>query len=133
MLSAAFNLDNGTGRIRGMHVFGPPEAGDVLRRILAPFADLGVVGATTYRNRTPPGSDHAAFSVNGLPGVWVDQDPLDYGEASWHSSADTFERLVEDDLRQAAVVMAATVYHVAMRDALLPRFAPEHLPAPGSR
>lgn len=132
-LSAAFNLDNGSGRIRGMHVFGPPEAGEVLRQILAPFADLGVVGATTYRNRTPPGSDHAAFSVNGLPGVWVDQDPLDYGEASWHSSADTFERLVEDDLRQAAVVMAAAVYHVAMRDAPLPRFAPSEMPAPGSR
>lgn len=132
-LSAYFNLDNGTGRIRGMHVFGPPAAGEVLRDLLAPWADLGVVGATTYRNRTPPGSDHAAFSVNGLPGVWVDQDPLDYGDASWHSTVDTFERLVEDDAKQAAVVMASVVHHVANREARLPRFAPDAMPPQGSR
>ena len=65
-LSAYFNLDTGTGRIRGMRAFGPFETGEVLRQILAPFADLSVVGASTYSNRTAPSSDHAAFSVNGL-------------------------------------------------------------------
>lgn len=131
-LSAYFNLDNGSGRIRGMHIFGPAEAADVLRAILKPFEADGVVGATTYRNRTPPGSDHAAFSVNGLPGVWIDQDPLDY-TLSWHSSADTFERFSEADARQAALVLAAAVYHVAQRDDLLPRFDRAAMPAPGSR
>ena len=131
-LSAYFNLDNGSGRIRGMHIFGPPEAADALRAILKPFEADGVVGATTYRNRTPPGSDHAAFSVNGLPGVWIDQDPLDY-TVSWHSSADTFERFSDADARQAALVLAAAVYEVAQRDDLLPRFNRAAMPAPGAR
>ncbi len=123
-----FNLDIGTGRIRGMRVFGPPAAGEVLRQILAPFADLGVVGAGTYNNRTSPGSDHAAFSVNGLPGIYVDQDPLAYGEVTWHTNLDTYERVVEEDAKKAAIVMAAVVYHLAMRDELLPRFGKAEMP-----
>ncbi len=128
-LSAYFNLDTGTGRIRGMRVFGPPEAGDVLRQILAPFADLGVVGAGTYSNRTAPGSDHGAFSVNGLPGVYIDQDPLEYGAWTWHTSLDTYERIHEPDAKQAAIVIASAVYHLAMREERLPRFSKEQMPA----
>ncbi|MGH9902891.1 MAG: M28 family peptidase, partial [Pyrinomonadaceae bacterium] len=124
------NLDTGTARIRGMRVFGPQETADVLRRILAPFADLGVVGAGTYSNRTSPGSDHAAFSVAGLPGVYIDQDPVEYGEATWHTNVDTYERVVEDDAKMNSVVIASAVYHLAMRDDLLPRFGREQMPPP---
>jgi hypothetical protein len=127
-LSAYFNLDTGTGRIRGMRVFGPAGTGEVLRKILAPFADLGVVGATTYSNRTAPSSDHAAFSVNGLPGVYIDQDPLEYGEWTWHTSLDTYERISDEDAKQAAIVIASAVYRVAMRDEKLPRFTKENMP-----
>ncbi|MGH9837968.1 MAG: M20/M25/M40 family metallo-hydrolase [Blastocatellia bacterium] len=127
-LSGYFNLDTGTGRIRGMRVFGPPEAGEVLRQILAPFADLGVVGAGTYSNRTASGSDHAAFSVNGLPGIYVDQDPLEYGALTWHTNLDTYERIHEPDAQQAATVIASAVYHLAMREARLPRFSKEQMP-----
>lgn len=127
-LSAYFNLDSGTGKIRGMRAFGPAETGEVLRQILAPFADLTVVGATTYSNRTAPGSDHAAFSVNGLPGVYIDQDPLEYGEFTWHTSLDTYERISEEDAKQAATVIASAVYHVAMREEKLPRFTKENMP-----
>jgi hypothetical protein len=127
-LSAYFNLDTGTGRIRGMRVFGPAETGEVLRKILAPFADLGIFGATTYSNRTAPSSDHAAFSVNGLPGVYIDQDPLEYGEFTWHTSLDTFERISEEDAKQAAIVIASAVFHVAIREEELPRFTKENMP-----
>jgi len=123
-----FNLDTGTGRIRGMRVFGPAEAGEVLRNILAPSSDLGVVGASTYSNRTTPGSDHAAFSVNGLPGIYIDQDPLEYGGYTWHTSIDTYERISEEDAKQAAIVVASAVYHLAMRDTPLPRFPRELMP-----
>ncbi len=126
-LSAYLNLDTGSGRIRAMRVFGPGEAGQVLRRILAPLADLGVAGAGVYSNRTAPGSDHAAFSVNGLPGVYIDQDPLQYAIA-WHSNLDTYERVDEADAKQAAVVIASTIYHLAMREELLPRFSKEQMP-----
>lgn len=127
-LSAYFNLDTGTGKIRGMRVFGPIETGEVLRKILEPFKDLGVVGASTYSNRTSPGSDHAAFSVNGLLGVYIDQDPLEYGEFTWHTNLDTYERISEEDAKQAAIVVASTVYHVAMREEKLPRFSKENMP-----
>ena len=127
-LSAYFNLDSGTGKIRGMRIFGPAQTGEILRQILVPFADLTVVGASTYSNRTAPGSDHAAFSVNGLPGVYIDQDPLEYGEFTWHTNLDTYERISEEDAKQAAIVVAATVYQVAMRDEILPRFSKENMP-----
>lgn len=127
-LQAYFNLDTGTGKIRGMRVFGPAESGEVLRQILVPFADLGVAGAGTYSNRTRPGSDHAAFSVNGLPGVYIDQDPIEYGPFTWHTGLDTYERVIEEDTKQAAMVIASAVYHLAMREERFPRFTKENMP-----
>jgi carboxypeptidase Q len=128
-LSAYFNLDSGTGKVRGMRVFGPAAAGEALRQTLVPFADLGVVGASTYSNRTAPGSDHAAFSVNGLPGVYIDQDPLEYGRYTWHTNLDTYERVSEEEAKQAATIVASAVYHLAMREEKLPRFSREQMPA----
>lgn len=131
-LDAYINLDEGTGRIRAVRVFGPAEVADVLRQILAPFKDLGVLGTGTYSNRTYGGSDHSSFSMNGLPAFYIDQDPIEYGEFTWHTNLDTYDRVIEEDVKQNAIVIGATVYQLAMRDELLPRFSREQMPPPGS-
>lgn len=128
-----FNVDTGTGRIRGMSVFGPPEAAQVLREILAPFQDFGVVGALPSLNRGLGGSDNTSFSNAGLPGIGCAQDPIEYNSATWHTNLDTYERIIEDDVRKSAMVIASAVYHLAMRDELLPRLAREKMPPPPPR
>ncbi len=124
-----FNIDSGTGRARGMTVFGPPGAAAVLRDVLAPFADNGVMGATSTRSRARGGSDHTSFNEVGLPGIGVQQDPIEYGSTTWHTNLDTYERVIEDDAKKSAMAIAAAVYHLAMRDEPLPRFAKEQMPA----
>jgi hypothetical protein len=123
-----FNIDNGTGRARGMTVFGPPAAGTVLREAAAPFADMGVLGATSTTSRSRGGSDHTSFNWAGLPGITILQDPIEYQTYTWHSNLDTFERIVEEDVKKSAIVIAAAVYHLAMRDELLPRLTKEQMP-----
>ncbi|HEX8457785.1 MAG TPA: M20/M25/M40 family metallo-hydrolase [Pyrinomonadaceae bacterium] len=125
-----FNVDSGTGRIRGANVFGPPEAATVLRQALAPFEDLGVVGAIATTSRRTGGTDSTSFNEAGLPGIGLGQDPIEYGTHTWHTNLDTYERIVEADVRSAAVVVAAAVYHLATRDEMLPRFTKERMPAP---
>lgn len=127
--SGYFNIDSGTGRARGMSVFGPPEAAAILREAIMSFADLGVVGATNSRNRGLGGSDHTSFNQAGLPGIGVLQDPIEYGSHTWHTNLDTYERIVEEDVKNAAIVIAAAVYQLAMRDQALPRYKPEEMPA----
>jgi hypothetical protein len=122
------NMDSGTGRIRTMTVFGPPEAGTILKEMLAPLTDLGVLGATTTRSRNRGGTDHTSFNWAGLPGIGTGLDPIQYQSYTWHTNLDTYERIVEDDVKKAAVVIAAAVYHLAMRDGMLPRFAPDQMP-----
>jgi hypothetical protein len=124
-----FNIDSGTGRARGMSIFGPPEVADVLRPILAPFEDLGFMGVITSRGRGIGGSDHTSFNNAGLPGIGVGQDPIEYGSITWHTNLDTYERIIEDDVKKSAIVIAAAVYHLAMRDEMLPRFTKEAMPA----
>ena len=124
-----FNIDSGTGRARGLSVFGPPEAATVLREIVAPFADYGVVGALNSRSRGLGGSDNTSFNQAGLPGIGVQQDPVEYGTHTWHTNLDTYERIVEDDVKKSAAVIAAAVYALAMRDELLPRYKREEMPA----
>jgi len=123
-----FNIDAGTGRARGAQVFGPPEAGEILRDTLAPFRDLGVIGARTTNSRRRGGSDHTSFNEAGLPGISVQQDPIEYGSATCHTNLDTYERVLEQDAIASAISVAAAVYHLAMRDELLPRFAPDAMP-----
>lgn len=123
-----FNIDNGTGRTRGMTVFGPPAAGTILREVLTPFSDLGVLGATTTRSRQRGGTDHTSFNEAGLPGIGMLQDPIQYATYSWHTNLDTYERIVEDDVKKSAIAIAAAVYHLAMRDEQLPRFSKEEMP-----
>jgi len=123
-----FNIDSGTGRVRGAGVFGPPEGANIMRKILELFKDDGVVGATASRSRNLGGSDNTSFSQAGLPGIGMGQDPIEYNSHTWHTNLDTYERILEDDVKQDAVTVAWCVYQLAMRDDLLPRFAKDAMP-----
>ncbi len=124
-----FNIDSGTGRARGMSVFGPQEGADTLRQALEIFADLGFVGVNATKSRGLGGSDHTSFNQAGLPGIGVGQDPIEYGNVTWHTNLDTYERIVEDDAKKSAIIIAAAVCLLANRDDLLPRFVGEAMPA----
>ena len=123
-----FNIDSGTGRVRGASVFGPPETAGILRGILEPFTGDGVVGAVTTRSRRLGGSDNTAFNQAGLPGIGMGQDPIEYGTHTWHTNLDTYERILEDDVKKDAMIVAWSVYQLAMRDDLLPRFSKTDMP-----
>ena len=123
-----FNIDSGTGRVRGASVFGPADTASILREILAPFKDDGVVGAATTRSRRLGGSDNTSFNQAGLPGIGMGQDPIEYGTHTWHTNLDTYERILEDDVKKDAMVVAWAVYQLAMRDDLLPRFSKSEMP-----
>lgn len=123
-----FNIDSGTGRVRGAGVFGPPEAGAIMREILSPFKDDGVVGAVASRSRALGGSDNTSFSQAGLPGIGMGQDPIEYNSNTWHTNLDTYERILEDDVKKNAIVVAWSVYSLAMTDTLLPRFSKADMP-----
>jgi Zn-dependent M28 family amino/carboxypeptidase len=125
-----FNVDSGTGRIRGASVFGPPEAAEMLRQILEPFKSEGVIGAIQSRSRNLGGSDNTSFNQAGLPGIGLFQDPIEYGSHTWHTNLDTIERIVEDDVKKNAVLVATAVYALAMSDSLLPRYSKEAMPPP---
>jgi hypothetical protein len=124
-----FNIDSGTGRARGMSIFGPPEAATVLREALAPYSDIGFIGVLNSRSRGLGGSDNTSFNQAGLPGIGVQQDPIEYGSHTWHTNLDTYERVIEDDVKKSAIVIASAVYVLAMRDELLPRYSREQMPA----
>ena len=124
-----FNIDSGTGRARGMSVFGPPEAANILRDIVAPFGDLKIAGAINTGSRRLGGSDHTSFNRAGLPGIGVLQDPIEYFTTTWHTNLDTYERIVDEDVQSSAAIVAAAVYALAMRDELLPRYPAGDMPA----
>lgn len=128
-----FNVDSGTGRIRGATVFGPPAAAAVLRAIFEPFEDFGVVGATWTDSRRTGGTDSTSFNAAGLPGIGLGQDPIEYTSHTWHTNLDTYERIVEEDVKKSAIAIASAVYHLAMREEMLPRFDTEHMPPPPAR
>jgi hypothetical protein len=111
-----------------MTVFGPPAAATVLREAAASFADLGVMGATSTTSRARGSTDHSSFNWAGLPGINLLQDPIEYQSYTWHTNLDTYERIVEDDVKKAAIVAAGLVYHLATRDELLPRLPKEQMP-----
>ena len=123
-----FNIDSGTGRVRGASVFGPPEAAGILREILEPFKSDGVVGAVVSRSRRLGGSDNTSFNQAGLPGIGMGQDPIEYNSNTWHTNLDTYERILEDDVKKDAMVMAWSIYQLAMRDDLLPRLSKADMP-----
>ncbi len=123
-----FNIDSGTGKARGMGVFGTPETAEVLRNAVKPFEEYGILGSINSRSRGLGGSDHTSFNQAGLPGIGVFQDPIEYGTHTWHTNLDTYERIIEDDVKKSAVIVAAAVYQLAMRDELLPRYKKEEMP-----
>jgi carboxypeptidase Q len=124
-----FNIDMGTGQARRFSVFGPPEAADMLKGIGEPFSDIGFIGANASKSRGLGGSDHTSFNQAGLPGISVNQDPIEYFTHTWHTNLDTYERIIEDDVKRSAIIVAAAVYQLAMREEMLPRFKAGEMPA----
>jgi carboxypeptidase Q len=123
-LSAYYNLDNGTGKIRGVYLQGNEAVRPIFRQWLQPFRDLG---ASTLTASNTGGTDHLPFDAIGLPGFQFIQDEIEYDTRTHHSNHDVFDRAQADDLKQAATIMAAFLYNTAMRDEKLPRKkAPEH-------
>jgi carboxypeptidase Q len=129
-LDAYFNIDSGTGRVRGGTVFGPPEAAALLRPVFAQFADWGVEGVITTSSRTVGGTDSTSFNNAGLPGIGLQQDPIEYNSLTHHTNLDTYERIVPQDVQEAAVVAAAGVLHIANREEMVPRFSKDKMPPP---
>jgi len=117
-LSGYFNLDNGSGRIRGVYLQGNDMMRPVFEAWLAPFKDLG---AATITIRNTRGTDHVSFDAAGLPAFQFIQDPLDYSTRTHHANMDTYERLQRGDLMQASAVIASLVYDAATRPEMLPR------------
>jgi hypothetical protein len=117
-LSAYYNLDNGTGKIRGVYMQGNAAVEPIFRAWLQPFHDLD---AATLTLQNTSGTDHLAFDAVGLPGFQFIQEPIAYGTRTHHSNMDVFDHGLVADLQQAATVIASFVYHTAERDELLPR------------
>ncbi|HEY6212345.1 MAG TPA: M20/M25/M40 family metallo-hydrolase [Vicinamibacterales bacterium] len=129
-LDAYLNIDSGTGRPRGASVFGPASAASIVRDVLKPFEDLKVFGASATRSRNVGGTDSTSFNNAGLPGIGFGQDPIEYNTHTHHTNLDNYERIVEEDVRAGAIVIASTLYHLAMRDEMVPRFKASEMPAP---
>jgi carboxypeptidase Q len=118
LISGYFNVDNGSGRIRGIYAQENAAVVPIFTQWMAPLKDLGV---TTITMRNTGGTDHLSFDAVGIPGFQFIQDSLDYESRTHHSNQDVYERLQPGDLKQAAVVEAIFVYNAAMRDQMLPR------------
>jgi carboxypeptidase Q len=117
-LSAYFNLDNGTGKIRGVYMQGNSAVAPIFQQWLAPFGDMG---AKTLTISNTGGTDHLAFDAIGLPGFQFIQDEIEYSSRTHHSNQDVYDRIQADDMKQAATIMAAFVYQTAMMDEKMPR------------
>jgi hypothetical protein len=124
LLSAYFNLDSGTGRIRGIYLQGNEAVRPIFESFLEPFAYLG---AATLTTENTSGTDHLLFDAAGLPAFTFIQDPIEYESFTHHTNMDVYDHAREQDLKQAAVLVASVAYHTAMREEKLPR---KPLPAP---
>ncbi|HMH23070.1 MAG TPA: M20/M25/M40 family metallo-hydrolase, partial [Puia sp.] len=124
-VSAYYNLDNGTGKIRGIFAQGNEKVAPIFTKWLEPFKDLGAATVTLHSTGS---TDHLSFDAVGIPGFQFIQDPVDYESRTHHSNMDTYDHLLPDDLKQAATILAAFVYNTAMRAEMLPR---KPLPKPG--
>jgi hypothetical protein len=117
-VAAYFNIDNGTGRIRGIWLQGNLAAKPIFEAWMKPLADLGV---TTTGPRSVTGTDHLALDAVGLPAFQFIQERLEYNSRTHHSNMDVYDRVQRDDMVQMATVAAAFAYNAAMRDEKLPR------------
>jgi len=118
LVSGYFNVDNGSGKIRGIYTQGNAAIASIFAQWMAPLKDLGV---TTITNRNTGGTDHLSFDAVGIPGFQFIQDELDYETRTHHSNQDVYERLQAADLKQIATVEAIFLYNAAQRDQMLPR------------
>jgi hypothetical protein len=117
-ISAYFNLDNGTGRIRGVYMQENAAVAPIFEEWMRPFKDLGM---TTLTMRNTGGTDHQSFDAVGIPAFQFIQDPIEYETRTHHSNMDVYDRLQPDDLKEAAVIVASFVYEASVRDEMLPR------------
>ena len=129
-LDAYLNLDGGTGKPRGASVFGPPEAAAMVQTAMDNFKDWGFYHVNPSLGRATGGTDSTSFNNAGLPGVGYSQDGFDYGSYTHHTSFDTYERIYEPDMREAAVEEALTLYSLANADQMVPRCSAATMPAP---
>jgi carboxypeptidase Q len=116
--SSYFNIDNGTGKIRGIYLQGNEACRNIFAAWLMPFKDMG---ATTVTASNTGGTDHQAFDAVGLPGFQFIQDPIEYDQRTHHSNMDSYDHLIEDDLKQMATIVASFVYNAATRSEKIPR------------
>lgn len=123
-ISAYYNLDNGTGRIRGVYLQGNESVRPIFQSWLQPFGDLG---ASTLTINNTGGTDHLSFDAVGVPGFQFIQDAIEYDTRTHHTNMDTYDHLVPEDLKQAATIVAAFVYNTAQRNEQIPR---KELPKP---
>ena len=117
-VSAYFNVDNGTGKIRGIYLQENAAVAPIFEAWMKPFKDLGM---TTLTMRNTSGTDHLSFDAAGIPGFQFIQDPIEYDTRTHHSNMDLYDRLQPEDLKQISVIVASFVYEAAMRDQMLPR------------
>jgi hypothetical protein len=117
-IAAYFNNDNGSGKVRGMYMQGNEAVRPIFRAWLSPFKDMG---AATLTLQNTGGTDHLSFDAVGIPGFQFIQDPIEYETRTHHTTMDLFDRVPEEDLKQAAILMAAFAYDAAMRSEKLPR------------
>jgi len=117
-VSAYFNVDNGSGKIRGVHLQENEAVAPIFEAWMKPFKDLGM---TTLTMRNTGGTDHLSFDAVGIPGFQFIQDPIEYETRTHHSNMDVYDRLQPEDLKQISVIVASFVYDAAMRDQMLPR------------
>ena len=117
-VSAYFNVDNGTGKIRGIYLQENEAVAPIFEAWMQPFKDLGM---TTISMQNTGGTDHLSFDAVGIPGFQFIQDPIEYETRTHHSNMDVYDRLQPDDLKQISVIVASFVYDAAMRDQMLPR------------
>jgi hypothetical protein len=128
--SAYFNVDNGTGTIRGLYLQGNEAVAPIFQSWMEPFRNLGM---TTLTIRNTGSTDHLSFDAVGLPGFQFIQDVVEYNTRTHHSNADVYERIQPNDMMHNAVIVAAFVYHAANRDEKLPRKPLPKPQPPGGR
>lgn len=117
-ISAYFNIDNGTGKLRGIYTQENAQVAPIFAAWGEPFRDLGF---TTVTNRNTGGTDHLSFDAVGVPGFQFIQDPVEYESRTHHSNMDVYDRIQREDMMQASVILAAFLYDAAMRDEMMPR------------
>ena len=126
-----FNIDSGTGRVRRFGVFGPAAAGTILSSVInSSNGFTKFLGSSASKSRRLGGTDSTSFNAAGLPGIGGGQDPIEYFNRTWHTNLDTYERIIEEDVKANAIMIASAVYELAMRDELLPRFSKANMPSP---